>query len=618
MATINKKFYNNETEYSDGSIEDEILNIVKSTDDLESILINDSRWPVFYHLSYLRENLLNWYPFKEDANLLEIGAGCGALTGLFCNKVSKVTAVELTDRRSQIIYNRHKNHSNLEIFPGNLNNMEFEEKFDYIILCGVLEYATRFTPTDNPHVDFLKKIKSMLKEDGVILVAIENRIGLKYFSGSKEDHLAQSFLGIDNYLNIDNVKTFSRFELEEVIKEAGFDNYKFFYPYPDYKFPKIIHTDDLIEEMPVLTNAPNHDYEKIKLFNDGNMNLTLSKENISKYFANSFLVELRHDKSISKTDKIKYSKLSARRKKQFRTGTQIYEKDNEIVVSKFPLNPTSKKHLENMNTYSKNYFGKIKCLDSILENENLVYSYIDELNISNIITNFLLKDSSKKQAIDELKNIYDAIKFNSSKNDNYHTSKFSEVFGEEKINEPLHCHKVSNLDFIFNNLFYVNDELLVIDYEWCFDFPIPIEFIFWRSINYESHHNPTFRKYFSIEEIFDNLKLNKKWIPTFQNWEDNFMEYVGGPVLPKQKIILGKQIIHDLNHYKKLSNDQEKEINKLNKKIKKLEKNNEKLNKKNKKLEKNNKKLNKNLKIMENSHSWKVTSPLRKIKKKFK
>ena len=198
-----KKFYNNETEYSDGSIEDEILNMVKNTDDFESILDNDLRWPVFYHLSYLRENLFNWYPFNEDSNLLEIGAGCGALTGLFCDKVSKVIAVELTDRRSQIIYNRHKDCPNLEIFPGNLNNMDFEEKFDYIILCGVLEYASLFTQTNNPHVDFLKKIKSMLSEDGVILVAIENRIGLKYFSGSKEDHLSRCFIGIDNYPDID-------------------------------------------------------------------------------------------------------------------------------------------------------------------------------------------------------------------------------------------------------------------------------------------------------------------------------------------------------------------------------------------------------------------------------
>lgn len=75
------------------------------------------------------------------------------------------------------------------------------------------------------------------------------------------------------------------------------------------------------------------------------------------------------------------------------------------------------------------------------------------------------------------------------------------------------------------------------------------------------------------------------------------MNYVGGPVFPKQDIVTGKQILHDLNHYKKLSNDKDYEINKLNKQIKELKDNNSKLNKK--------------LKLMENS--WRATSPLRKI-----
>ena len=52
MASINRKFYNDEVEYSDGSIEDEILEMVKNTDDVESIVRKDFRWPVFYHLSY--------------------------------------------------------------------------------------------------------------------------------------------------------------------------------------------------------------------------------------------------------------------------------------------------------------------------------------------------------------------------------------------------------------------------------------------------------------------------------------------------------------------------------------------------------------------------------------
>ena len=489
--------------------------------------------------------------------------------------------------------------------------MEFDEKFDYIILCGVLEYATQFTPTDNPHVDFLKKIKTMLKEDGVILVAIENRIGLKYFSESKEEKKKKSFVGIDNYPNSNKVKTFSRFELEEVIKESGFNNYKFFYPYPDYKIPTVIHTDDLIEEMPVLTNAPNFDYQKIKLFDDGNLNLTLSKDNISKYFANSFLVELRNSEAIPKTDKIKYSKLSARREKRFRIGTQIYEKDDDLFVSKFPLNSTSEKHVEKMQYYSKNNFGKIKCLDSVLENKNLIYSYLDELNLSTIITNLLLKDKTKKQAFDELKSIYDAIAFNSSETDNYHTSEFSEIFGTEEIDEPLHCHEVSNLDVILNNLFYVNDEILAIDYEWCFDFPIPVEYIFWRALHFEFSYNNAFKKLITIEEIFDNLKLNKKWIPTFKKWEKHFRKYVGIFALPHKKIVTGKQIIHDLNHYKKLAKGKEKEIKNLKKEIKSLKN-------QNKKLEKNNSTMKSKLKLMENSNSWKITSPLRDIMKKMR
>ena len=30
------------------------------------------------------------------------------------------------------------------------------------------------------------------------------------------------------------IKTFSKHELEELIQSAGFNNYRFYYPYPDY------------------------------------------------------------------------------------------------------------------------------------------------------------------------------------------------------------------------------------------------------------------------------------------------------------------------------------------------------------------------------------------------
>ena len=37
----------------------------------------------------------------------------------------------------------------------------------------------------NPFENFLKKIKSLLKPDGKLIVAIENKYGLKYWCGAR-------------------------------------------------------------------------------------------------------------------------------------------------------------------------------------------------------------------------------------------------------------------------------------------------------------------------------------------------------------------------------------------------------------------------------------------------
>ena len=108
-------------------------------------------WPVFYHLSSIRKNLLNWYPFREGASVLEIGCGCGAITELLCERCQKVTAVELSKRRATATMLRCGEKGNLEVVVGNINDMVFEEKFDYITLIGVLEYQGTFTDSRNPY-----------------------------------------------------------------------------------------------------------------------------------------------------------------------------------------------------------------------------------------------------------------------------------------------------------------------------------------------------------------------------------------------------------------------------------------------------------------------------------
>lgn len=114
MTKLNFDYYNPSMDevYSDGSIELELLRKVKNKD---FDWYNSKEWPIIYHLSHLRQNILNWYSFEKGCTILEIGAGCGAITGLLCEKASRVVAVELTKTRAEINYYRHQNIENLEI-----------------------------------------------------------------------------------------------------------------------------------------------------------------------------------------------------------------------------------------------------------------------------------------------------------------------------------------------------------------------------------------------------------------------------------------------------------------------------------------------------------------------
>ena len=290
-AKINLDFYTGTDHYSDGDIEDELLEMVKKTKDYSNILANDDRWAILYHLSPIRQNIINWYPFKENASCLEIGGGCGAITGALCENLAEVKVVELSKRRATIIFERHKAFDNLEIFVGNLNDIKFDQKFDYITLNGVLEYAGSFTDTEEPYRDFLKQIKKYLKPDGKLIVAIENRYGLKYFAGAKEDHTGKEFDGITGYVGNKNVRTFGKKELEMLLEESGYPQQEFYYPHPDYKMPIEIYSQyNLPSSQDLLQPAPNFDNERCKYFNETLAFQGIIENGQYEFFANSFLV----------------------------------------------------------------------------------------------------------------------------------------------------------------------------------------------------------------------------------------------------------------------------------------------------------------------------------------
>ena len=288
---LNLDFYKGTDEYSDGDIEDELLEIVQREDDLEEFLTTDDRWPVLYHLSKIRHNLLEWYDFDEGASLLEIGSGCGAVTGVFCEKCRRVVGVDLSKRRSTINAYRNKAYDNLEIMVGNFEDIRFDEKFDYVTLIGVLEYSIYYINSEKPFLDMLKKAKSLLKPGGTLIVAIENKYGIKYWAGAPEDHTGRAFDGIEGYPGVERVRTFSRKGLENLLEEAGYGDNRFYYPVPDYKMPMSVYAEEFIPSCGVFVeNSPAYDRDRLQIFDEVKAIDELTKEGMFPFFANSFLV----------------------------------------------------------------------------------------------------------------------------------------------------------------------------------------------------------------------------------------------------------------------------------------------------------------------------------------
>ena len=127
---------------------------------------------ILYHLSDVRHNVLEWYDFDPEANLLEIGAGCGAITGLLCDKVKRVVCNDLSKRRSTINATRNGHKGNLEIYVGNFEDLQLEEKFDYVTLIGVFEYSGYYISQGEPYTAMLERVKRFLKPGGKLIIAI--------------------------------------------------------------------------------------------------------------------------------------------------------------------------------------------------------------------------------------------------------------------------------------------------------------------------------------------------------------------------------------------------------------------------------------------------------------
>ncbi len=285
-------YYDGADVYNEGDDEESlVLETLRNHEDPEEVLRRNTRWPLLYQLSPIRRSIVLPMDLRKTDTALEIGAGMGAITGAVAERCGHVDCVDLSRRRCLANAYRNDHYDNIRIFVGNFEKIAFQPVYDVVTLIGVLEYAGYYAHgTDSPPQAMLIKIAALMKPGGRLYIAIENRLGMKYFAGCNEDHLGRPFCGVEGYSKADGIATFSKSEITDLLAKSGFAQPYFYYPYPDYKLPNVIYSDDIPygEFVPTVVNM---DAPRLHIFDERRAMNSLKGASEFSVFANSFLIE---------------------------------------------------------------------------------------------------------------------------------------------------------------------------------------------------------------------------------------------------------------------------------------------------------------------------------------
>ena len=532
--TLDYTLYPGQDFYSDGAIEDELLETVKnySEEAYMDIVRERNSWPFLYHLSHIRENIVDWVPMDKNAKVLEVGSGCGAITGALARKAGKVTCVELSKKRSLINAYRHRECDNVTIHVGNFKDVEktLPADYDYICLIGVFEYAQSYMGGQTPYEDFLKILQKHLAPGGRMLIAIENRLGLKYFAGCKEDHVGTFFGGIENYKAEDGVRTFSRQGLERIFKTCGVDQYHFYYPYPDYKFMSSVYSDEYLPKKGELTlNYRNFDDDRMLLFDESDAFNGIVEDKLFEVFSNSYMAVLGEGFDV------KYTRYSNDRAAKYRIKTEISkcacpQGGCEMQVRKIPMNRAADEHVraleDNYENLNKRYSGSGLSMNRcVLENDASTGLGTVAARLEYVTGEALSDLMNRCLARDDREGFYDLFR--------EYVKRSS--FGQE-------C-PIADIDMIFSNILVDDDQWTVLDYEWTEQKPMNAKHLAYRALHYFLQETE-YSDRVDLDKILHELDMTKEEADQLLEQEQNFQDSVANRYtsLEQMRVALGNRM----------------------------------------------------------------------------
>lgn len=431
------------------------------------------------------KGLLNWYDFKQYAAVLYIGTKEDALADVMTESSLRLTCVSLEDLCAEE------------------DVLKLAVSFDYIVCIEALER--------HPHPEqILQKLRGLLKPDGMMLLGMNNRFGLRYFCGDRDYYTERNFDGIEGYRRAYSKKEdvfrgrcYSRAELKVLLQSSGWQKFRFYSVLSNFQNPNFIYAEDYLPNEDLAIRVfPTYYYPNSVFLEERSLYNSLAQNGMFHEMANAYLIECSLSGEFSDMNHVTSSM------ERGRENALITIIRKSGVVEKRAACPEGfvrlKQLVENGNALRAR---GIPVVDAHLEGKSYVMPYVHGESSQIYFKNLLFTD--KEKFIQEMDRFRELI------------LKSSEIVKPDEGDGQGAVLSRGYLDMMPLNSFYVNGEFVFYDQEICEE-NYPANAIITRAVDTLYMRNPEMQNILPKEDLFDRYGLTAD----LQHWHKLSEEFL--------------------------------------------------------------------------------------------
>ncbi len=423
----------------------------------------------------MAKGILKWYDFQPNSSILFIGNEKEAVFELLREKNFNVVCLSTEQIKDENFVSQYKGY------------------FNYIVAFEKLEKELNV-------VIILDRLKQCLNKDGILLLGMNNRFGIKYFSGDRDKYTNRCFDGIEGYRDFYRGKstnfqgrTYNKYEIQQMLNEAGFQKYQFYTVISDFTNATILCSEnyypeeDLTNRLGVVYNNPSTVFlNEIQIYSN------LIKNKMFHQMGNAYFIECTLGSELHKE---LYVTLSTNRGKENSLITTI---NSDNTVKKKAIYSEGIDKLERLveNTSDLKQRG-ISVVEGYLKENAFVMPYIKGETGQFYLKRIL--EENKELFFEKMDYFRDLI------------LKSSEIVEVDEIKGPIL--KRGYVDMVPLNCFYIDDEFKFFDQEfYCENYPAKA--IIYRLIGTLYAYNDYLEKFVTRREMYmryDLLENQEMW-----------------------------------------------------------------------------------------------------------